>query len=532
MKKSFCSLTLALGLFATTAVQGAPAPLPFNETFEAVTGADQDPFLSSATGVISNLPNWIMRSGNAQIAIPSATEAGFFLDFASGAALPAAAGGAVPGAAKAMKADFDSAPGPELTTNGSFATDATGWTLGAGWTYANGAVTYTNPGAAAAANLDTAAQIAVLANTPYNVTFTISGLSGTNSVRAFLGTTAVGAARTADGTYNATAVNSTAGNVTFSLIPQNTNAGSFTIDDITVTQETDSFVQQLVSPTYSATRAFTAKAKFAVLEKFVKNDIRFGVHFLAGGANQQNFTAFLKIGQGEVGTMDKADLEMFVPAFLTANTGINPWGKTREDDTDYQLNVWNTAEWSFVIPNGAEGKMILRVNGKRFPAVVPIKSTISDANLAAGVRFNFASWYNAQGTALFDDLEIVDGVTNYPEAQVLDGATPVAYNTAVDLGKVPIGSTATRTLTIKNLGAADLTTSNLQVTGDFALATGETLAATIPVGGEDTVVVQMPTAALGLKSGVLTFSSNDIDWTMNLAGEVSAATAVKQWEQY
>jgi len=185
-----------------------------------------------------------------------------------------------------------------------------------------------------------------------------------------------------------------------------------------------------------------------------------------------------------------------------------------------------------VIPNGAEGKMILRVNGKRFPAVVPIKSTISDANLAAGVRFNFASWYNAQGTALFDDLEIVDGVTNYPEAQVLDGATPVAYNTAVDLGKVPIGSTATRTLTIKNLGAADLTTSNLQVTGDFALATGETLAATIPVGGEDTVVVQMPTAALGLKSGVLTFSSNDIDWTMNLAGEVSAATAVKQLEQY
>lgn len=103
----------------------------------------------------------------------------------------------------------------------------------------------------------------------------------------------------------------------------------------------------------------------------------------------------------------------------------------------------------------------------------------------------------------------------------------------VDFGTVASGNvnSAGKVIVIKNNGTADLTTSNLAFTGGFALKTGESLAATIAPGASDTVEVVMEAVA-GVKTGTLTFNSNDFNVTINLAGEVTGVTSVEGWRQY
>lgn len=86
-------------------------------------------------------------------------------------------------------------------TNGTFATD-TGWTKGTGWTISAGAA---SSDGSQAANSDLTQTIAGLkSGVSYDVTFTVSGLTG-GQVRLLVGGTA-GTQRSADGTYTETVV--------------------------------------------------------------------------------------------------------------------------------------------------------------------------------------------------------------------------------------------------------------------------------------------------------------------------------------
>lgn len=108
---------------------------------------------------------------------------------------------------------------------------------------------------------------------------------------------------------------------------------------------------------------------------------------------------------------------------------------------------------------------------------------------------------------------------------ITDGdATPSATD-HTDFGSVVQGGSAiSRTFTVSNTGTADLTTSGLTVPTGFSVTEG--LSATIAASSSDTFTVEMATAVVGVKSGDISFTTNDSDeGTFNFAitGEVTAA---------
>jgi len=359
----------------------------------------------------------------------------------------------------------------------------------------------------------------------YLVTFTVSGRTA-GGVRVNLNG-AQGVQRTADGTYSQVIV---AGVTTapMTFVPQNTGT-RFAIDDISVKETPGSLAQMLKSPTFTnLPRNLTVSVKFAVTEAPANNDIRFGLSFPTYAANPMQSGVMFKIGQGEVGTKDKKDIEVDAHVNTAPAAVTVPFGATREDDTDYELNTWNTAEFAITTDATLEGKTRVRYNGQRLPQDIAMKALATTDGY-----FTVVGWANTQGTVLVDDIVISDGLPLRPEVAVLDDTTAVAPGGTVNVGSAILSAPAlTKTITIKNNGTADLTTSDLAITGDFALKTGESLNATIAASTEDTIVVEMPTAAVGAKTGTLTFKNNDLNYSISLTGDVSVATAVTGWEQY
>ncbi len=94
-------------------------------------------------------------------------------------------------------------------------------------------------------------------------------------------------------------------------------------------------------------------------------------------------------------------------------------------------------------------------------------------------------------------------------------ATPDINVTAltIEFGAVTAGSSQTGAVTVQNLGNADLTVSNLAITGSVFTLDPATPARpfTVPPGGSASVVVRFSPAAAGDASGSLTIASNDAD---------------------
>jgi hypothetical protein len=110
--------------------------------------------------------------------------------------------------------------GPELTTNGTFDADAS-WTKGTGWTIASGVATHAS---GTAASLTQA--VSLTAGAIYELTYTITSLSG-GSITPQLtgGTTVSGTARTSAGTYTQTLTAAT-GNTTLGFAAAAAAVGS------------------------------------------------------------------------------------------------------------------------------------------------------------------------------------------------------------------------------------------------------------------------------------------------------------------
>ncbi|MCH8134883.1 MAG: IPTL-CTERM sorting domain-containing protein [Proteobacteria bacterium] len=85
------------------------------------------------------------------------------------------------------------------------------------------------------------------------------------------------------------------------------------------------------------------------------------------------------------------------------------------------------------------------------------------------------------------------------------------------------GAAPERTLRVRNIGTADLTTANLTIPVPFQI--GEGLASLLTPGSSDTLTLVLPTATLGMFAGPAQFDNNDADenpFNFTLAGEVVA----------
>lgn len=107
-------------------------------------------------------------------------------------------------------------------------------------------------------------------------------------------------------------------------------------------------------------------------------------------------------------------------------------------------------------------------------------------------------------------------VTEAPEVAVsgqaidiADADTSVSTADDTDFGMVLVGTAnVVHTFTVQNLGLAPLATSGLKLPKGFLLG-ADTLATTIEPGESDTFEVRVDTSKVGLKTGQVTFASND-----------------------
>ena len=126
-----------------------------------------------------------------------------------------------------VSAPSGSGLGPDLVTNGNFATDAS-WTKGTGWTIAGGKATH------AAGSLASLSQsIGLVAGLTYQVTFTVTDYAA-GALSAYIGVSAVPFTVSSVGVKNADRV--AAGDAV--LYFQSDVPGDLSIDNVTVRQVT------------------------------------------------------------------------------------------------------------------------------------------------------------------------------------------------------------------------------------------------------------------------------------------------------
>jgi uncharacterized repeat protein (TIGR01451 family) len=110
-------------------------------------------------------------------------------------------------------------------------------------------------------------------------------------------------------------------------------------------------------------------------------------------------------------------------------------------------------------------------------------------------------------------FEVQGSVTEQPEPEivVLDGSNSLTSGAGVlDFGDTQKGAPLTRTLTVRNLGTADLTLGTPSVPTGFSLVRGFG-ADTLAPGADTTFVLRLDAALSGRYTETLTFATNDSD---------------------
>ncbi|MBG1263544.1 choice-of-anchor D domain-containing protein [Nostoc commune] len=115
--------------------------------------------------------------------------------------------------------------------------------------------------------------------------------------------------------------------------------------------------------------------------------------------------------------------------------------------------------------------------------------------------------------------------TPTPEIEVLDGTFDIADNstTAINFGEVVVGSTVTKTFTIKNTGIAALTLSNLKLPDGFSLV--GTIPATVAAKTSANITVALNTTIGATYTGNFSLTNNDSNespFDFAISGKVNA----------
>nr|VFK41892.1 MAG: Hemolysin-type calcium-binding repeat-containing protein [Candidatus Kentron sp. SD]VFK47851.1 MAG: Hemolysin-type calcium-binding repeat-containing protein [Candidatus Kentron sp. SD] len=146
--------------------------------------------------------------------------------------------------------------------------------------------------------------------------------------------------------------------------------------------------------------------------------------------------------------------------------------------------------------------------------------------VAAGAFGSNTGTYRLTATALNPEVSVSGNGYN-----INDGDTSPRSADYTNFGSVDQnGNAIYRTFTVRNTGNAILTTSGLRVTAGFTVTNG--LASSIAAGGSDTFTVRMDTATPGIRSGQISFNTNDSSestFNYSISGTV---TSTLWWNKY
>ncbi len=134
---------------------------------------------------------------------------------------------------------------------------------------------------------------------------------------------------------------------------------------------------------------------------------------------------------------------------------------------------------------------------------------------------------NVGGTSYGSDVEFT--TANAPVIALEDSGIGIPDNGTLGFGIVPIGTPVTKTITLRNIGAADLSgfTLGLSGTNSSDFSTSTPLLSTVPAGGTTTLTVTYTPAAIGDRTALLTLGSNAENipsYRINLGGGLVDAT--------
>lgn len=146
--------------------------------------------------------------------------------------------------------------------------------------------------------------------------------------------------------------------------------------------------------------------------------------------------------------------------------------------------------------------MYVGVGWRELSSGVIISSGILKVTLAEG-----------DGPVVADGVRIERiGNVSGAEVEVLDGTTLIPDNAgAVDFGATPVGTSVSKTFTVKNVGTSDLTLGAISVPSGFTVTSGWNDPHTLPPGNTIPLTVRLDATAAGNPSGQVSFTTGDAE---------------------
>ena len=208
-------------------------------------------------------------------------------------------------------------------------------------------------------------------------------------------------------------------------------------------------------------------------------------------------------------------------------TGLNPVAAHKTGNPLYGDVTFNS-DGSFTYTLKSEytvnGSAISELSGKydefTYRATVPDSDTgnVYDGGCYSRlvtVKINFSEPLAPEISTEGNGIEIVDG-----------DASPVIDDHS-SFGTIINGQTISRTFTVKNTGTADLTVSQVSLSGSSAFTVTSQPAATVSPGGSTTFTVRFSPATAGNHSASLSFTNNDADenpYNFSISGDADPLT--------
>ena len=124
----------------------------------------------------------------------------------------------------------------------------------------------------------------------------------------------------------------------------------------------------------------------------------------------------------------------------------------------------------------------------------------------------------------------VSNLSPTPDVSVLDGGTELTDGVStVAFGSSAVGSSLSKTFTVRNLGSQPLVLGAISVPAGYTVTSGFG-ATTLATGASTTFTVRMNATTAGSYSGAISFVTNDPDenpFNFNVSGTVTAASAFR-----
>ncbi len=136
-----------------------------------------------------------------------------------------------------------------------------------------------------------------------------------------------------------------------------------------------------------------------------------------------------------------------------------------------------------------------------------VTGVVVPSGATTGTLTAIAALANSNGllfTVTPRQLTVTQGTTTYPN------------NSTYYFGSQPIGSSLTVTFVLNNSGTTPISLSNFSLTGDYSVAGGPP--AVVPAGGSLALPIVFAPAAANNRNGVLTFTSPEGSYSLNLTG--------------